>query len=714
MTQAPLPTFAQLGRALWQPPVSDDQSTVHWRRSGEIAGWLSRSAWSLALVALWRRARADGATITVWLPDLFCNAALEALRRTDVRLLFYPVTGNLTPDLPACRALAAATPPDLFVLVHYFGEPSPASPVRDFCAKHHAWLVEDAAHVLRPVAGVGTYGDFVLYSLHKHLPLPDGAVLVVRPNGPGQLAGGGLSAIGPPESWVSQLSGVSEALGVAGTARVRPVVWLAKRVLQKCGVGGSGVSPAPFAEPAAASAIAAAIGRPAQSGLSRRLLRGVQGDLGRVARARHRHQLLWDAVCAGDGSAAWPPAAPAARPVLREWTPYLAGYVGGEQSGAIYDRWQQNALPVTSWPDMPPEVAAAPERHVTAWRLRHGRVYLPVHQSVRDGEIVRRAGAGRAETQPVAVRAEWDTVTAAQWHQLLLAAGRSNLLQSWAYGEAKARVSGWRVRRAVFYVDERPVAFAQVLQKRIGGLLTMSRINRGPLHVGAASAAERRAVLGEVAALGRAASGRALAIAPELPLSGASLLLLARLGFREKPIPGAASIWIDLAEDHDVLRKRLDSKWRNMLTFAEKSGLELEAGGSEELFDWMIARYEMLLQEKEFKGPAPALLRAWRAAASAPEFVVLRAIQEGVPIAGICVALHGASATYLLGWNGDLGRQLKANQFLLWNAVGHLKTAGLRWLDLGGISEDDTPGIAAFKLGMNGERYELAGEFARW
>jgi len=712
VTQAPLPTWAQLGRALWQRPVSDDQSTAPWRRSGEIAGWLSRSAWSLALIALWRRARVDGPPITVWLPDFFCNAALEALRRADVRLLFYPVTDNLTPNLPACRALAAATPPDLFVLVHYFGEPSPAAPVRDFCARYRAWLVEDAAHVLRPVTGVGSYGDFVLYSIHKHLPVSDGAILVARPSGPGELGESGLAALGPPESWAGQLADLSRASGTQNSASGRARVWLAKRTLQTLGVGASGVSSAPFVDPIPAPP-APPLGDPSPSRLSRRLLGGVLGDLAQIATTRHRHQLLWDEVCAADGGGGAGPVSAVARPVHREWTPYLAGYAAGESAAAIYEGWLSRALPVTTWPDLPPEVAATPELHPVAWRHRHSRVYLPVQQSLRTRAIASRAVVGRDTDPPVPVRTVWDAVTEAEWNRLLLASERSNLLQGWAYGNARAQISGWRVRRAVFYVDERPVAFTQVLQKRIGGLLTVSRINRGPLQIGPASAVERRAVLGEVASLGRAISGRALAIAPELPLSGESLLLMARLGFRERPIPGAASIWIDLADDGEVLRKRLDSKWRNMLTVAEKSGLQLEVGSSGALFDWMLARYETLLHEKDFRGPAPALLRAWRGTA-AHEFVVLRAIREGEPIAGICVALHAASATYLLGWNGDLGRQFKANQFLLWNAVGHLKAAGLRWLDLGGISEDDTPGIAAFKLGMNGERYELAGEFVRW
>src|ERR1039457_4092334 len=42
----------------------------------------------------------------------------------------------------------------------------------------------------------------------------------------------------------------------------------------------------------------------------------------------------------------------------------------------------------------------------------------------------------------------------------------------------------------------------------------------------------------------------------------------------------------------------------------------------------------------------------------------------------------------LAGWNGPEGRTLKANQYLHWQAIAHLKQRGLRWFDLGGFNEE--------------------------
>ena len=38
-----------------------------------------------------------------------------------------------------------------------------------------------------PEGNIGKIGDLVLYSPHKHLPIPNGALLVIRDDGPAKL-----------------------------------------------------------------------------------------------------------------------------------------------------------------------------------------------------------------------------------------------------------------------------------------------------------------------------------------------------------------------------------------------------------------------------------------------------------------------------------------------------------------------------------------------
>ncbi len=719
LTQAPLPTWLNLLRALLRRPPPDAILAAPWCRDGEAAGWLSRSAWSLALIALWRKRHAPDSPVRVWIPDFFCNTSLVALRATGAKLVFYSLTDKLAPDITAWTALLDAEPPDLFLLVHYFGRPIPAASTRDFCARKGAWLIEDAAHVLRPADSIGTYGDFVLYSPHKHLPIPTGAVLVVRPNGPAQFGADEVASFGPPSNWPGQLCDLQQSPSCSmNRSRGRAAIWLAKRVLQKLGVRPVHRSTTPYSEslifdPAASAQLDA----PAHSGLARRLLPGLLSDLVAVERQRKRHELLWDALLVNDATSDLVLVSAAERSAERDWTPYLASYrVDPTVAEATSIRWQLNGLPVTTWPDLPPEVIADRGHHMYAWQLRHSRLYLPVHQSLDARAILKQWRLPKiADGSEPHLRLVWDSTTRLQWQAWEARVARSNLMQNWAYGAAKSGDSGWRVKRGVFYRDNEPIAIVQMLQKRVAGILSITRINRGPLCLRALLAQEQHALWKELARFGRLWHGRVLTVAPEMPLCGPSLAFLADLGFRQFSPRAWESAWIDLGLELDVLRKRLDGKWRNMLAFSEKAGLQLDITSDDSAFEWMMARYRELILEKNFTGtPIRLFSRLRKQLDDESQFLILRAVSKGEPVAGICVICHGTTATYLLGWNGHDGRALKANQYLLWRAIMHLQQSGRRWFDLGGLSEEHTPGVAAFKLGLNGERYELVGEYWKW
>jgi len=89
---------------------------------------------------------------------------------------------------------------------------------------------------------------------------------------------------------------------------------------------------------------------------------------------------------------------------------------------------------------------------------------------------------------------------------------------------------------------------------------------------------------------------------------------------------------------------------------------------------------------------------------------LLVAEQDGDPIAGVLLAHHGKAATYLVGWTGDKGRELRATHLLLWQAIELLKADGYEWFDLGGVSAE-APGVERFKLGLGGAETWLVGGY---
>lgn len=282
------------------------------------------------------------------------------------------------------------------------------------------------------------------------------------------------------------------------------------------------------------------------------------------------------------------------------------------------------------------------------------------------------------------------------------AAGTS-LLQSWAWGEAKAEAEGWRPRRFRLVRGTETLALVQVLEKS-----RLWRVNRGPLWARPDLApADKAGCLGALRAAARWWKGRALLIAPEL--TEAEGPMLAGLGFRPRTAPHWSSAWVDLQQrDEETLRKALNGKWRNKLGISERAGLAVDIARGTDWLDLLMPRYQAMMREKEFQGIPPATLAAL---ARHGELIAFIARSGGEPVSIVLLARHFLDATYLVGWTSDEGRALKANHLLLWRAMLELKAAGGRSLDLGGIDDIHTPGIATYKRGLSGREYTLAGEF---
>ena len=149
-----------------------------WLNGGTKIFKLSRARHAFTLIAM--SCQNKDRRLRFWCPAYFCNRALGPLRQTGIEIVFYPVGRDMIPDWLACERLAAESPPDLFMLVHYFGSCNAIDQARSFCDWTGAKLIEDAAHLLGPAGEIGSLADFVCYSPRKFFRIPDGGLLIVR------------------------------------------------------------------------------------------------------------------------------------------------------------------------------------------------------------------------------------------------------------------------------------------------------------------------------------------------------------------------------------------------------------------------------------------------------------------------------------------------------------------------------------------------------
>ena len=357
---APLPDIVDLAAALASAP-DDDTLAQPWRHGSESAIWFSRGAWAMrAVVDAWTSTHDEAAPV-FWLPDYFCNQSTAPVRDAGARLVFYPIGDDLEPDWAACDRLADAGAPDIFILVHFFGRPADAVSARDFCRRVGALMIEDAAHAVGPEPAIGAVGDAVFYSPHKTLAVPDGGLMLVRDEG--------IAAA------LAQDAAARDPAAPAAAA------WLAKRLLQR-------LLPASWARAAIAGRGPAFADDPpfgplpmttTPSSLARRLLARQGRDLDAVARARRQHAEVLAEVVTG-----WPAAAPLFADLPRG--PYRLP-VRSSNAPALFAVLRRRGVPVETWPDLAPEVTAAPDDHGVALALRRSVLLLPVHAALRSRQV---------------------------------------------------------------------------------------------------------------------------------------------------------------------------------------------------------------------------------------------------------------------------------------------------------------------------------------
>ena len=292
-----------------------------------------------------------------------------------------------------------------------------------------------------------------------------------------------------------------------------------------------------------------------------------------------------------------------------------------------------------------------------------------------------------------------------RWQALFAAAPRPALEQDWAFGEAMAATAKIPVERLIVSRDAAPVALVQAFRRRLVGKFSLIRLVRGPVWLGDPDAE----VLNALRVHWRLRRGALLSCVPELPAGRDSDDAMRAAGMR-RMVTGYSTAWVDLAPGLDRLRASLDGKWRNALVKGEAGDIRIETshGGGDVLFD-LAARYDPFRRTRRFVGPDGKLARALVRATK--DVTVLSAHEGRQLIAGAVLVRHGSSATYFIGWSGDTGRMVNAQNVLLWRAIEALKADGVRWFDLGGVDAVHAPGIARFKLGIGGEIVTLAGSY---
>jgi lipid II:glycine glycyltransferase (peptidoglycan interpeptide bridge formation enzyme) len=297
-----------------------------------------------------------------------------------------------------------------------------------------------------------------------------------------------------------------------------------------------------------------------------------------------------------------------------------------------------------------------------------------------------------------------------EWSQMLDLFSDANIYQTWSYGEIR-----WGRKSLSHLVLKRGGEVVGVAQLRI---VRPTKLKFGIAYLRWGPLCERRGrpLDSEVVAqMAKALETEYvqkrklfLRIIPNafVGSSRAAVMQSAFCGFEPEASPDSTyrTFLLDLAPSLEDLRKRLDKKWRNQLSRAEKNNLTVVAGSGREDFQTFCLIYRQMLKRKVFETTVniDEFARMQQDLPERHRMRVLICEDKGMPVAGLVASAMGDSAIYLLGATSDEGMNSKGSYLLQWTLIQWLKENGIGWYDLGGIDPVGNPGVYSFKRGLSG------------
>ena len=144
------------------------------------------------------------------------------------------------------------------------------------------------------------------------------------------------------------------------------------------------------------------------------------------------------------------------------------------------------------------------------------------------------------------------------------------------------------------------------------------------------------------------------------------------------------------------------------------AGLHVERAGSPVTQRWvgLDTRFIEAYRERYWREDpwAPGARRlAHGAVGFGDDLVLVQAIHEQRPVAGLVLIRVGPLADGVVAWFGPEARDLKAGNVVAWGAIEEMHRLGCTIYDVGGTNSDK--GFSTFKAGMKGEDYLLLGEY---
>lgn len=291
-----------------------------------------------------------------------------------------------------------------------------------------------------------------------------------------------------------------------------------------------------------------------------------------------------------------------------------------------------------------------------------------------------------------------------QWNSTLATLPTAHVLQTWEWGQFKAR-HGW-TPRYILWQDEtgKPQAAALVLRRQLARLpLRILYVPKGPA-LDYDNPALLEAVLRDLETLTCQERAILIKIDPDVE-SGKRQVEGGRWVESREQIQFRNTMLIDLTQTEEALLAAMHPKTRYNIRLATRKGVSVREGNLDDL-DMLYAMYRETAQRDGFIIRLPAYyLDAWGSFMRAGLAQPLIAEVEREPVAALILFCFARTAYYFYGMSRNIHRDKMPNHLLQWEAMRWARQRGCTTYDLWGAPDtlnesDPMYGVYRFKLGF--------------
>lgn len=649
--------------------------------------FMAESCMSINLVVEAIHILKGGEKVKILLPDYFCNQTIYSFNESWMEILYYPIKSDIDLDWDYLKKWTKENEFDVFLFTHYFGKYNEnISRAKEICKNKNAILIEDCAHVLYPTGKMGLYGDFVIYSPHKQLPIMDGAVLMCNEDENNPI-------IMELFNWIKEkYKGISENKGNA--------IWYIKKAFQKVIPIHRKLTYYPgihYSDEFGEKHSLRRISRDSYNTICD--LRYI--DFKKIAYIRRDNLDMMNYIV----SLKYPDVIPMITSEVD--VPYFAVYSleKVENKGKVVEDMINKGFTVLYWPDLPYHLNGT-DGHDDMEKLSENIIIMPVHQDLSPQRLAKKfLGELKTEKCSINIKKIDKETYISRYASLQI----NNIPQDWVYGDAKEATERWKAIRYGVYIDGRLKGVVQILEKKVLGITVAVRINRGPVMEESFSCSFIKfLIIQEIRK--KYMHGIPLIYAPYIYMSPYNIHLATFYNWKNISLFGYPSAIINLEQSEDDLYKGMKAFWRKNLKHAKKC---LTIKYNEYNTDEIIELYIGFLKMKKIPGIPEHILRYLFSLDMPPLEIISAHNEDGEMIAYKVLYKHGNCGTSFIAWNTEEGRNKQARTLLIWSSMLRLKELGYKFFDLGGVDDINTEDVAKYKRGAGGIEYRLLGEFVK-